>query len=75
MSQQNDISRFRSMTDDCRRLVVFSAAGFPIMAKQNGARLVVINRDPTEMDRYADLVINTEIGATFEAALSDRSGL
>lgn len=55
-------------------LVVFPAAGFPIMAKQNGARLVIINRDPTEMDRYADLVINAEIGATFEAALSDRSG-
>jgi NAD-dependent deacetylase len=56
-------------------LVVFPAAGFPIMAKQNGARLVIINRDPTEMDRYADLVVNAEIGATFEAALSDRSGL
>lgn len=55
-------------------LVVFPAAGFPLMAKQNGARLVIVNRDPTEMDRYADLVINAEIGATFEAALSDRSG-
>jgi len=55
-------------------LVVFPAAGFPIMAKQNGARLVIVNRDPTEMDRYADLVINAEIGATFEAALFDRSG-
>jgi len=54
-------------------LVVFPAAGFPIMAKQNGARLVIVNRDPTEMDRYADLVINAEIGATFEAALSDRT--
>jgi NAD-dependent deacetylase len=51
-------------------LVVFPAAGFPIMAKQNGARLVIVNRDPTEMDRYADLVINAEIGATFEAALA-----
>jgi len=54
-------------------LVVFPAAGFPLMAKQNGARLVIVNRDPTEMDRYADLVINAEIGATFEAALSERS--
>ncbi len=51
-------------------LVVFPAAGFPLMAKQNGARLAIINRDPTEMDRYADLVINAEIGATFEAAIS-----
>jgi NAD-dependent deacetylase len=44
-------------------LVVFPAAGFPIMAKNNGARLVILNRDPTEMDAQADLVINDEIGA------------
>ncbi len=50
-------------------LVVYPAAGFPLMAKQNGARLVIINRDPTDLDRYADLVINAEIGATFEAVL------
>lgn len=50
-------------------LVVYPAAGFPILAKQNGARLVIINRDPTGQDRYADLVINAEIGATFDAAL------
>jgi NAD-dependent deacetylase len=44
-------------------LVVFPAAGFPLMAKNNGARLVILNRDPTEMDDQADLVINDEIGA------------
>jgi NAD-dependent deacetylase len=43
-------------------LVVFPAAGFPILAKQNGARLVIINREPTDMDGLADLVINDEIG-------------
>lgn len=48
-------------------LVVYPAAGFPLMAKQNGARLVIINRDPTELDRFADLVINAEIGKTFES--------
>ncbi|NQV55270.1 MAG: NAD-dependent deacetylase [Rhodospirillales bacterium] len=45
-------------------LVVFPAAGFPVIAKQNGAKLVILNRDPTEMDDIADLVINTEIGDT-----------
>ena len=50
-------------------LVVYPAAGFPLLAKQNGARLVIINRDATEMDRYADLVINAEIGHTLAAAL------
>ena len=43
-------------------LVVFPAAGFPVMAKRNGARLVIVNRDPTDMDDIADLVLNTEIG-------------
>ena len=45
-------------------LVVYPAAGFPIMAKKNGAGLVIINREPTEQDDFADLVINAEIGAT-----------
>ncbi|PCJ64216.1 MAG: NAD-dependent deacetylase [Candidatus Hydrogenedentota bacterium] len=49
-------------------LVVYPAAGFPLMAKQNGAKLVILNRDPTEQDRYADLVLNVEIGPTLGEA-------
>ncbi len=45
-------------------LVVYPAAAFPLIAKQNGAQLVIINREATEQDAYADLVINAEIGAT-----------
>ena len=45
-------------------LVVWPAAGFPLMAKRNGAALVIINRDPTEFDEMADLVIRDDIGAT-----------
>ncbi|MBS0410440.1 MAG: Sir2 family NAD-dependent protein deacetylase [Proteobacteria bacterium] len=45
-------------------LVVFPAAGFPLMAARNGARLVIVNREPTEMDVYADLVLHDEIGPT-----------
>jgi NAD-dependent deacetylase len=48
-------------------LVVFPAAGFPVMAKRNGARLVIVNRDPTDMDDMADLVLNTEIGPVMTA--------
>ena len=44
-------------------LVVWPAAGFPVMAKRNGARLVIINRDATELDDVADLVIHADIGA------------
>jgi NAD-dependent deacetylase len=50
-------------------LVVYPAAGFPILAKRNGARLVIVNREPTEQDELADLVINAEIGATMSRAV------
>ena len=50
-------------------LVVYPAAGFPVMAKRNGARLVIINREPTDQDDLADLVINAEIGATMSKAV------
>ncbi|KCZ89449.1 SIR2 family NAD-dependent protein deacylase [Hyphomonas johnsonii] len=43
-------------------LVVFPAAGIPLEAKRNGARLAIVNREPTDQDPYADLVLNTEIG-------------
>jgi NAD-dependent deacetylase len=48
-------------------LVVYPAAGFPVMAKRNGARLVIVNREPTDLDDYADLVLNTEIGPLLSA--------
>ena len=50
-------------------LVVYPAAGFPIMAKRNGSRLVIVNREPTDQDDLADLVINAEIGATMSRAV------
>jgi len=45
-------------------LVVWPAAGFPSMAKNNGARLIIINNEPTELDNIADLVIRCDIGET-----------
>jgi NAD-dependent deacetylase len=48
-------------------LVVYPAAGFPIMAKQAGAKLAIVNRDPTELDAIADLVLHDEIGPTMSA--------
>jgi NAD-dependent deacetylase len=44
-------------------LVVWPAAGFPLQAKRNGARLAIINREATEFDTIADLVIRDDIGA------------
>ena len=49
-------------------LVVYPAAGFPALAKENGAKLVILTRDPTELDRLADLVLNREIGPTLGEA-------
>ena len=43
-------------------LVVYPAAGFPLLAKRNGAALAIVNREPTELDPYADLALHDEIG-------------
>jgi NAD-dependent deacetylase len=63
------MQRARELVDDCdlfvaigSSLVVWPAAGFPLIAKQNGARLVIVNRDETEFDDLADLVVRQDIG-------------
>lgn len=43
-------------------LVVWPAAGIPLLAKRNGAKLVIVNREPTELDEFADLVVRNDIG-------------
>jgi len=43
-------------------LVVYPAAQMPLIAKDNGASLVIINLTPTPHDRYADMVINEKTG-------------
>ncbi len=47
-------------------LVVYPAAALPVLAKENGATLVIVNREPTELDDLADLVIRAEIGPVLE---------
>jgi NAD-dependent deacetylase len=49
-------------------LVVFPAAGLPITAKGSGAALAIVNREPTDLDGYADLVLHDEIGRVLEVA-------
>ena len=49
-------------------LVVYPAAGFPALAKRRGAGLVILNRDPTDFDDIADLVLHREIGPTLSQA-------
>lgn len=51
-------------------LVVYPAAAFPAFAKESGARLVIVNREPTPLDEAADLVIHAEIGSVFSVFVS-----
>ena len=46
-------------------LAVFPAADIPILAKETGAYLVIINNEETQMDGFADLVINEDISKVF----------
>ena len=45
-------------------LAVYPAAQMPLIAKDNGAKLIIINLTPTPHDRYADIVINEKTGET-----------
>jgi NAD-dependent deacetylase len=66
---EDQMRRAEKLTLDCdlflavgSSLVVWPAAGFPLLAKRNGARLVIINREATEFDEIADLVVRDDIG-------------
>jgi NAD-dependent deacetylase len=50
-------------------LVVYPAASMPIIAKQAGAKLVIINFTPTNMDSQADVVIHEKAGPVMEAVM------
>ena len=41
-------------------LTVTPANQFPLIAKQSGAKLVIVNMEPTHFDEFADVVINDQ---------------
>ena len=43
-------------------LVVYPAAGFPILAKRRGAVLAIVNGEETQLDDAADIVLRGDIG-------------
>ena len=51
-------------------LVVQPAALLPLAAKQAGARLIILNRTPTPLDKLADLVLRDEIGRVLPVLVS-----
>ena len=56
-------------------LTVYPAAGFPGLARSHGARLVIVNHQPTDLDRVADLVIREGIGDTMASVLDGAPGI
>jgi NAD-dependent deacetylase len=66
---EDEMARAEALTRACdlmivagSSLVVYPAAGFPEFAKRLGARLAIVNREPTPLDPIADLVVHREIG-------------
>lgn len=43
-------------------LSVYPAASFPLVAKENHAKLIIINKEPTPFDRLADVTLHGEAG-------------
>jgi len=66
---QDAMRRAQEWTELARIFVVMGsslqvqpAASFPVMAKRNGALLAIINREPTPLDSYADVLHQSSIG-------------
>jgi len=51
-------------------LVVYPAAQMPLIAKENGAKLIIINLTPTPHDPYADVVVNEKTGQALSQIVS-----
>ena len=68
--QEMQISQRKAIESDLficigTSLAVFPAADLPLLAKETGSTLVILNNEPTQMDQYADLVINRDISEVF----------
>ena len=46
-------------------LSVFPAANFPLIAKENDAKLLIVNNEETQFDNFADVLIHDDISKTF----------
>jgi len=52
-------------------LAVAPASDLPLLAKQNGAKLVILNLEPTELDHYADIIIRGRAAELLPAVLRE----
>jgi NAD-dependent deacetylase len=59
-------------------LVVYPAANMPMVAKQSGAKLIIINLGETPLDAYADVLIRGKAGDVMErlvGRVKEKTGL
>ena len=73
---EGPMARAEAETRDCdlflvlgSSLVVYPAAGFPQLARACGAGLAIVNREPTDQDSTADLVLHDEIGPVMSSVV------
>jgi len=52
-------------------LVVYPAAQLPLYTIENKGKLIIVNKDPTPMDKYAILVFHTDIEEFARAVLNE----
>ena len=78
---ERELSRAIQLSQSCQvflaagsSLVVQPAALLPALAKQAGARLIIINRTPTPLDGSADLVLREEIGQVLPRLVQSARG-
>lgn len=74
---ESEMAKAQQLVEACDLLIVlgssltvYPAAGFPQYAKQRGASLAIVNRDATDQDHLADLVIHESIGDVMSAAVA-----
>jgi NAD-dependent deacetylase len=77
---QGEMARAQDMMTSCdlclvlgSSLVVFPAAALPLTAKKAGAKLAIVNREPTELDEMADCVVRGGIGEVLAQVLDPSS--
>lgn len=75
---EEDINRAQRAALDCdlllaigSTLAVYPVAGVVPLAKRGGARIVILNAEPTEMDELADAVLRGSISEILPRILSD----
>ncbi|MCP5411072.1 MAG: NAD-dependent deacetylase [Alphaproteobacteria bacterium] len=73
---EGEMARAHRATEGCDLMLVlgsslgvYPAAGFPLLACRRGVPLVIVNREPTPQDRFAELVIRDEIGPTMDSVI------